>query len=322
MFDRRVVRGNTYSAQVITMGARREAERLRADQERRMKAEALRRRLEAQARMRPGTPPPASGRTHMDMQTDEFLEELRDRPVEADADTQTDALRDRPASPLFVRAKTGTDAETQVEVGELFDFDAEVEPLLEVLVGKTLELSMLELLEEEELEAVRRRQRAFAAARDAELAEVQRLEAEARRRTAEKQRRLKQAQESRRAREAAAAKVAARSFARTYLSSLNADVFGGLEAEGHFYDPLRREVAEAFMPWLADAGAADAQRAAALRALAERRAAEAAAARAAAEAEAARAAAEAAAAAATAAAAAEEEGGEGGDGGEGGVDED
>ena len=35
--------------------------------------------------------------------------------------------------------KTGVDAATQVEDGELFDFDAEVEPILEVLVGKTLE---------------------------------------------------------------------------------------------------------------------------------------------------------------------------------------
>lgn len=33
---------------------------------------------------------------------------------------------DRPPSPLFVPAKSGVDAETQVVVGELFDFDLEV----------------------------------------------------------------------------------------------------------------------------------------------------------------------------------------------------
>lgn len=35
--------------------------------------------------------------------------------------------------------------------GELFDFDYEVEPILEVLVGKILEQSMMEIMEEDEL---------------------------------------------------------------------------------------------------------------------------------------------------------------------------
>lgn len=33
---------------------------------------------------------------------------------------------DRPSSPLFVPGKCGVDAETQVVVGELFEFDLEV----------------------------------------------------------------------------------------------------------------------------------------------------------------------------------------------------
>lgn len=49
-------------------------------------------------------------------------------------ETQTEAFMDRPPSPLFVPAKSGVDADTQVVVGELFDFDLEVsvqEPLRE-----------------------------------------------------------------------------------------------------------------------------------------------------------------------------------------------
>jgi hypothetical protein len=61
---------------------------------------------------------------------------------------------DRPASPLFVRACTGQDMETQILPGDLFDFDLEVEPLLEVLVGKSIHVAMLELMQEEELEAI------------------------------------------------------------------------------------------------------------------------------------------------------------------------
>lgn len=62
----------------------------------------------------------------MDMQTDEVLEELTDRPLELSIETQTDAIMDRPASPLFVPAKSGIDVDTQVVVGDLFDFDLEV----------------------------------------------------------------------------------------------------------------------------------------------------------------------------------------------------
>jgi len=86
----------------------------------------------------------------MDIQTDDYLEELIDRPVEKDADTQTQAFLDRPPSPLFVPAKCGSDQTTQIEVGDLFDFDAEVMPILEVLVGKTLEVSYATASEEQQ----------------------------------------------------------------------------------------------------------------------------------------------------------------------------
>lgn len=56
---------------------------------------------------------------------------------EQDVDTQTDAFEDRPQTPDFVPKKTGVDASTQIEVSDkLFDFDAEVQPMLAVLVGK------------------------------------------------------------------------------------------------------------------------------------------------------------------------------------------
>ena len=50
------------------------------------------------------SPSLAGGRSHMDMQTDDILEELTDRPIEIDQETQTQSFMDRPASPLFVRS--------------------------------------------------------------------------------------------------------------------------------------------------------------------------------------------------------------------------
>lgn len=56
---------------------------------------------------------------------------------------------------------------------QLFDFDLEVEPVLEVLVGKTVEQALIEVLEEEELEALRVQQRRFRQLRESEKSEQQ-----------------------------------------------------------------------------------------------------------------------------------------------------
>lgn len=58
--------------------------------------------------------------------------------------------------------------------------------MLEVLVGKTIEQSLLEVMEEEELARLRAQQRAFEELRNAELEEVQRLQEQERRRSEEK----------------------------------------------------------------------------------------------------------------------------------------
>lgn len=58
----------------------------------------------------------------------------------------------------------------------MFDFDREVQPVLEVLVGKTIEQSLFEVMEEEELAFLRAQQRAFEELQNAQMAEVQRLQ--------------------------------------------------------------------------------------------------------------------------------------------------
>ena len=59
------------------------------------------------------------GRKHTDVQTEVYLEEITDRVIEAEVCTQTDAFLDRPPTPLFVPAKTGMDAATQIEEGDV-----------------------------------------------------------------------------------------------------------------------------------------------------------------------------------------------------------
>merc|ERR1719293_525704 len=185
MNDRRVVRGNTHASIAQPQPDPAEVRRQREAQRRRLMRANM-------TKKRPGTPEAVPGRKHMDIQTDSYLEELTERTVEFEAETQTDFLLDRPPSPLFMPAKIGVDTETQIEEGELFDFDREVEPVLEILVGKTLEQSMMEVLEEEELESLRRHQEDFEKRRNTELFEVQRMEAAEKRRHDEMERRMQQ----------------------------------------------------------------------------------------------------------------------------------
>ena len=56
----------------------------------------------------------------------------------------------------------GVSKKTLVEDNELFIFDDEVEPILSVLCGKTLEVARMEVLEEEELAEMQRQQEQYA----------------------------------------------------------------------------------------------------------------------------------------------------------------
>lgn len=94
----------------------------------------------------------------MEIQTEQYLEEISDRPVEKDMDTQTDPIADRPPSPLFVPAKSGEDKSTQIDPDLVFNFDLEVENILSVLVAKTLEQSLMEVREEEEVANMKKHQ--------------------------------------------------------------------------------------------------------------------------------------------------------------------
>ena len=122
-----------------------------------------------------------------------------------------------------------------------------MEPLLEVLVGKTIHVSMLELMQEEELEAIRMEQEQFEDIRNVELAEVQRLEAEARRKAQEKDRRVAQEKQRLADRTVLEEKIAARAYSNQYLATLHEGVMNDLFDEGFFYDPVKKEIEDIFM---------------------------------------------------------------------------
>uniref|UniRef100_A0A0G4HC03 Radial spoke protein 3 n=1 Tax=Chromera velia CCMP2878 TaxID=1169474 RepID=A0A0G4HC03_9ALVE len=252
MYDKRVIRGNTYAALVAPQPDPLQLARERDAQRRKL--------MRAKNAMTSGmgahgggaAPPPVAGRKHMDIQTDTYLQELTDRTIEFDAETQTDFLLDRPASPLFMPAKIGKDAATQIFDGDLFDFDREVEPVLEVLVGRTLEQAMQEVLEEEELLAIRKQQELFEAKRNQELMEVQRMEAAEKRRADEISARKLQAKARVQQQKSLFRNLLAHNTASEYLRDLVPRALATLHARGVFETPAALAVETHFVPWLVE----------------------------------------------------------------------
>ena len=115
----------------------------------------------------------ADSRQHQTIQTDLWLEEIKGRVPEADAAVQTDTppASSRPMTPTKVRVTyerapdpiQNVDKSTQIlpDDPDLFVFNDEVVAVLETLVGKTLEQSLLEVIEEEELAAITRQKLSF-----------------------------------------------------------------------------------------------------------------------------------------------------------------
>lgn len=163
MYDKRVFRGTTHNAEVVTKNltpAQQEELRVKEEREKK-KVEMIKRQLiefkkkknkgeETLYDLRPG--PPA--RIEVDLTY--FLTEQPkyDAPKHQNIVAQTDAFLPKPPTPKYVPKKTGIDAETQVGDYDLFFYDDAVIPILNVVVDKTLESALLEVEEESELKAI------------------------------------------------------------------------------------------------------------------------------------------------------------------------
>ena len=76
----------------------------------------------------------------------------------------------------FLPQKLGKDEATQIMDGDLFDFDKDVQPLLTVVVGKTLEQSLLELEQEQEIENLRQAKLMYSKKRNDDSKRIKNLE--------------------------------------------------------------------------------------------------------------------------------------------------
>ncbi|CAG9316626.1 unnamed protein product [Blepharisma stoltei] len=160
MYDKRVYRGHVHDIHNIRADITpQEQERIHLEKEKETKQlQMMQSQLDAFKNSKvKQTPydirPAAAARIEVDLTY--FLTDQKDiKPDEAEINTQTDAFLPKPPSPKYVPKKTGIDVTTQIEDGDLFNFDEAVEPILNVLVYKTLEQSLLEVEEETEFDTM------------------------------------------------------------------------------------------------------------------------------------------------------------------------
>jgi hypothetical protein len=101
-------------------------------------------------------------------------------------------FEDRPKTPKEIPPPKGKDEGTQIIDGELFDFEMEVKPILEVLVGRSVIQAQYELIEEYERDEYLKHKKNYERKREFELNKLQRTEGKYMRQEEEKQRRFKQ----------------------------------------------------------------------------------------------------------------------------------
>ncbi|XP_030372931.1 radial spoke head protein 3 homolog B [Scaptodrosophila lebanonensis] len=245
MYDKRVIKGSNFGATsfISEVDPFDKAAELR-------RRNMLRKRTQQCRNQRNvlGTPPPVKGRKHETIQTEKYLEKLVQRPPELSVDTQTDLYLEKPPTPLFIPAKVGIDVGTEIGDGELFHFDAEAQPIIDVLVDACIEQSMLEVAHEMELDALRKKQEEFLARREAELAELRRLEAEELRLQAEKERRLRQDTIAKELDQEMQKSVTAAKLLQGHIASLIPEVLENIEPAS---DALKKEqLMKNICPWL------------------------------------------------------------------------
>lgn len=252
------MRGSTYAAMVIPAGTNPDAMVMEKTQKVRTfrKTGSTKKTQNIYPNRDIPTPEPVPGRSHMDIQTSPYKEILTDKPPEREQGIATEFYLDRPPVPLFQPKMPSKDCckSTQIYEGdhELFNFDEEVEPMLNVLCSKTLEQAQMEVLEETELEIIKSQQKEYEEIVNAELIIAQRYEAQDQRHKEEIMRRAVQDKARKEEKKQAHMKMNARQVTKNYLAGMHEEAMRELSAMGVLVAPKTRHMEEQVMPWLLD----------------------------------------------------------------------
>ena len=153
---------------------------------------------------------------------------VRPTPITFEEIIQTDPLPPPPQPLLIWPKKTGVDKECQIEDGDLFCFDEEVQPLVHIIVSKTLEESRREVLEEEELKHIKEQQEKYKKLNEANNKRIKSIEEKEKKIFEEHNRKKELKQKRIKLTKLYQQKLESRMKAKQYISKLKADCYSSL----------------------------------------------------------------------------------------------
>jgi hypothetical protein len=153
---------------------------------------------------------------------------VRPTPITFEEIIQTDPLPPPPQPLLIWPKKTGVDQECQIEDGDLFCFDEEVQPLVHIIVSKTLEESRREVLEEEELKHIKEQQEKYKKLNEANNKRIKSIEEKEKKIFEEHNRKKELKQKRIKLTKLYQQKLQSRMKAKQYISKLKADCYSSL----------------------------------------------------------------------------------------------
>jgi len=192
---------------------------------------------------------------HIPVNLEAHLVEQKEKPETSEVSIQTDEFKKRPPTPPYVPVKTGVDASTQIESedyekGYIFDFDAEVEPIVNVIVYKTMEQALVEVRQEHELLSLQKQREKIEYDNNTEYLKVRWLEEKERSDWMEKEKKKEIERQRLRTERSMRKKIEAYRMSKEILESIQQDVDLWLRENQYVGSDSRSEVALDFMPWL------------------------------------------------------------------------
>lgn len=185
------------------------------------------------------------------MQSANVWEELTDTHKFVDERLiEPDYFIDNPPDAVYIPNPKGDEKTTQIFDGDadLMDYENEVEPILQVLVGKSIEHARIEVIEEWEKKELDRHKRQWLQTKEAELMETQRHEGARDRRNDEMDRRNLQMRTAKSTLTEDDKKIVARRFAKNFLALFKKDTLKIMVDEGALRRPVDLTIGATYVP--------------------------------------------------------------------------
>ena len=177
---------------------------------------------------------PRPERVHQGIDIYKNLVEEEKKIVTADLGIQSDEIDYIEKEKVFFPQKLGKDVSTQILDGELFSFDRDVQPLLTVVVGKTLEQSLLEIEQEDEIASLREAKLMYSKKKDDENKRIKNLEDREIQKKYNNDAKKEHRKEMREKRKKTQKELISRVMSKTYLRDLLKNSYNDLIYRGQF----------------------------------------------------------------------------------------